>query len=461
MWLLFLLDKLLRSTRKGNETVTTSESRRYYYIDWLRVLAILMVFAFHNARFFDSDDWNVKNAETQWSTAQSNLEIRENASRSQLMLADVAIELARLAIRAWKEGDDVIRSKQLALKVETTSKEFVRAEARFAASQTLFADEFISKDELDGDEIAKIKAYSSHEQATIEERAYWDITREAELKKLEADLKKAEDARVEIGQRNENEIANLGVAVENRTVALERERERHDEAEQQLDMCRIIAPQDGLVVYTTSLQTGRHGRNDNPAPQIGTELPRNRAVIALPDTSKMVAEVKVNEALSGKIQAGQTAVIASDAVPDTTIAGEVISVGVLAETGGWRDPNRRDYTVRIALLDGNDLGLKPSMRCKADIYVGRVDDALYVPVQAIFRKGPIAFVYIPDGAGYAPRPVTVGRASDLYIQVLGGVEEGDYVLLREPPAERITARIDFGEDSGPGAGRCGHRRSRR
>ena len=44
--------------------MTTSESRRYYYIDWLRVLAILVVFAFHNARFFDSDDWHVKNAET-------------------------------------------------------------------------------------------------------------------------------------------------------------------------------------------------------------------------------------------------------------------------------------------------------------------------------------------------------------------------------------------------------------
>lgn len=44
--------------------MTTSESNRYYYIDWLRVLAILMVFLFHNARFFDSEDWHVKNAET-------------------------------------------------------------------------------------------------------------------------------------------------------------------------------------------------------------------------------------------------------------------------------------------------------------------------------------------------------------------------------------------------------------
>ena len=44
--------------------MTISESRRYYYIDWLRVFAILVVFLFHNARFFDFEDWHVKNAET-------------------------------------------------------------------------------------------------------------------------------------------------------------------------------------------------------------------------------------------------------------------------------------------------------------------------------------------------------------------------------------------------------------
>jgi len=44
--------------------MTISEPKRYYYIDWLRVLAILMVFLFHNARFFDAEDWHVKNAET-------------------------------------------------------------------------------------------------------------------------------------------------------------------------------------------------------------------------------------------------------------------------------------------------------------------------------------------------------------------------------------------------------------
>ena len=34
---------------------------RKYYLDWLRVLGILVVFVFHSTRFFNNEDWHVKN----------------------------------------------------------------------------------------------------------------------------------------------------------------------------------------------------------------------------------------------------------------------------------------------------------------------------------------------------------------------------------------------------------------
>jgi peptidoglycan/LPS O-acetylase OafA/YrhL len=40
-----------------------TEVKRYYDIDWLRVLGMLTIFLFHNARFFNEDDWHVKNFE--------------------------------------------------------------------------------------------------------------------------------------------------------------------------------------------------------------------------------------------------------------------------------------------------------------------------------------------------------------------------------------------------------------
>ncbi len=37
--------------------------RRRYDVDWLRAIAVLVVFLFHNARFFDPLPWHIKNAE--------------------------------------------------------------------------------------------------------------------------------------------------------------------------------------------------------------------------------------------------------------------------------------------------------------------------------------------------------------------------------------------------------------
>ena len=37
---------------------------RRYDLDWLRVLALLVVFTYHSSRFFNLEDWHVKNIDT-------------------------------------------------------------------------------------------------------------------------------------------------------------------------------------------------------------------------------------------------------------------------------------------------------------------------------------------------------------------------------------------------------------
>jgi peptidoglycan/LPS O-acetylase OafA/YrhL len=44
--------------------VITDTSNRRYDLDWLRVLAILVVFLYHSSRFFNLGDWHVKNVNT-------------------------------------------------------------------------------------------------------------------------------------------------------------------------------------------------------------------------------------------------------------------------------------------------------------------------------------------------------------------------------------------------------------
>ena len=48
---------------ESQDTGSTRDSAHLHYLDWLRVLAILMVFLFHAVHPFDFGDWQVKNVE--------------------------------------------------------------------------------------------------------------------------------------------------------------------------------------------------------------------------------------------------------------------------------------------------------------------------------------------------------------------------------------------------------------
>ncbi len=390
-------------------------------------------------RIKDAED-AVNSADSSYISAQANLAIRQNAAESELARAQLDVELATLALDAWREGEVEATREALDLAVTVAMENYSRLADRYEQSRLLQEQEFISHDELRRDKIAMIEAEARVKQAVRDQKVYEEFTYLQEKKQKESDLKQAEAELERVKQRHAAELETARADVRSRKHNLESQQERLDDLRVQLKHCTVVAPSDGLVVYASSMESHRNRRGGQvDPPQVGTELSRNELVMILPDTSRMVAAVKVNEALSGMIEPGQQARVVSDAVRNRVIEGEVVNVGILAESGGWRDPNRRDYTVRIALNGANEAGLRPSMRARADIFVDRVEDAVYAPVQAIFRDGRRAHVYVPAGRhGFEARPVQLGRASELYVEVLSGLEPGEHVLLRRPSAGEIV-----------------------
>ncbi len=388
-------------------------------------------------------------AQNDLDSALADLEINENTSESEVAKAQLKVELADLALKGWREGEVVTERQDLALAKQIAEMNFNRLQQRFDASERLYEKEFISLDEFKRDEIALVEAEAKLKQTELDIQVYEKYTYVKERKQKESDLRQAQDELVRVRQRQDAEVSKARSNVVSNQRQLASKQDRLKKYQQQLEYCTITAPQDGLVVHSTSLQNYRYMMGGGQSLQVGTELYRNQLAMVLPDTSQMVAEVKVTESLSGLIEPGQRAIITSDALPDVVLHGEVLSIGVMAQSGGWRDPNRRDYTVKIKLTDGNDLGLKPSMRCTAEINVGRVEDSLFVPIQAVFRNGPVSYVYLPQGSGFAQRRVQLGEASELFLQILDGLTEGDVVLLREPTVGEIVARLDEEQPPAP------------
>lgn len=386
----------------------------------------------------------VNTAESASIAAEQALAIKQGEKQSELDKADVTVKIAQLALQGWQEGEVVNKRQSLSLATETAGINLDRLKGRFEESDKLVKQGYIAKDEFEKDRIAMIEAQAKVKQAALDLEVYEKYTYFQDEAKKKSDLEQAQATRRRVEEKFNAELVKATADVESAKFSLSNAKERLQNLETQLGNTTLLAPIDGLVVYATSIDSSNGGRGGGDAqpPQVGTELKPNELVILLPDTSRMVANLKVSEALSGRIKPGQRVTVYSDAMPNQPIGGSVTTVSLLAAAGGWRDPNRREYTVKSALDTDPTLGLKPAMRCKAEVLLGRVEDAVNIPVQAIFRQGPVAFVYVADGAGFAQRQVELGRASELMIEVKKGVNPGDRVLLREPKSFEIVSKLD-------------------
>ncbi|HBS28415.1 MAG TPA: hypothetical protein DEB06_02955 [Phycisphaerales bacterium] len=401
----------------------------------------------------DDELLQLESAKSELVGAENAYQIQVSDNESALRQALLKVELNELELRKWQEGEVKEQRTKLQLDAERAEREESRLKAKLERSRELFTREFLSKDELDRDELAYVEAASALQTTQLAQRVYEEFTYERDLKQKTSDVEESNAELERVQRRNESELASKDAARTNRRRQFELREERVAKMRKQIEAAVIKAPTDGLVVYATSLNQNMWN-NENGTLEVGTEIRPNQEIIVLPDTTEMMAVVRIPEALMGRVRPGQNAVVTIDAALGKKYSGTVETIGVMAQSGGWRDPNVREYEVRIGLDMGAEAhGLKPSMRCEARLTLNTVEQALAVPIQAVFNEGRRQFVYTAQDAKYHQKPVRIGRRSDLYAEIVEGIAEGDRVLLRQPPTAQIVKAEEpkQGAPSAPGA----------
>ncbi len=388
----------------------------------------------------DEELLRVETARAELIQAREAHDIQVSENDSALRQAELKVELARLSLQQWEQGELVSKRQENELALEKAERELERLTEKYEQSKRLHEAKFLSDDEFKQDHLSYIEAQASLKKAQLAKEVYEEFQVPMDQKQKTSDLEEAKAELERVRRKNESQLATKKADLENRKRQLAIREEKLAKLQEQLAACTMLAPADGLVVYATSMERGWSFGGDGPL-QIGRQVYPNQLLIVLPDTSEMVASVKVHESIAGRVRPGLGATVKIEALGGATFLGRVLSIGVLAEsTSRWMDPNLREYTVKIALEGTDDSGLKPSMRCESEIRLGRVEDAIAVPVQAVFNEGFVRFVYIPSGSKFVRRPVKIGRRSDRFVEVLAGLEAGERVLLRQPNAGEILAR---------------------
>jgi HlyD family secretion protein len=179
----------------------------------------------------------------------------------------------------------------------------------------------------------------------------------------------------------------------------------------------------------------------------GATVRERQAIITIPDMTRMSVIVKIHESYIKKVKKGQKARITVDAFADKTLTGEVTRVGVLPDSQNrWMNPDLKVYGVTVA-IDGTHDWVKPGMSAKVEIMVERLEDVIFIPVQAVSFNDGKQVCYVAGGFKPQQRVVEVGGFTDEFIEIKSGLKEGERVLLRTP--DGVESEGDKGKETKP------------
>lgn len=186
------------------------------------------------------------------------------------------------------------------------------------------------------------------------------------------------------------------------------------ESQANLAYATLTAPISG-VIASVSTQEGETVTAGLNAPVFVTII----------DLNRLQVDAFVDEVDIGKVQAGQKAAFTVDSFPAREFEGKVVAIypkAVIQE-------NVVNYDTVIDITSPYDGLLKPDMTASVTILLEARPGVLAVPAEAVKREKGKTLVYVLRNGQTEPREVKTGWKDGPWIEVAGGLKEGETVLL--------------------------------
>jgi HlyD family secretion protein len=286
------------------------------------------------------------------------------------------------------------------------------AEADLASLQTQLQSQYLTQ------KADAAKAAADYNEAKM--RAETD----AELAKLgvisDLNLKVSQGNAGQLATRHEIEqqrVANSQKELEARVAAqrahVEQIRALDDLARKRLEAMRVRAGSEG-VLQELSL-------NGLPL-QVGQQVAAGTTIAKVANPKRLKAELKIPETQTKDVQLGQSAQVDTH---NGIIDGKVIRIDPSVQNG--------TRTVDVALEGELPQGAVPDLSVDGTIDLERLINVLYVGRPAFGQEKSTVgmFKLEPGGKGASRIQVQLGRSSVTTVEILGGLKEGDQVILSD------------------------------
>lgn len=193
-----------------------------------------------------------------------------------------------------------------------------------------------------------------------------------------------------------------------------------------LSKTKVLAPTDGTILTVPAVE----GQVAIAAASVNS----GTTLMSIANLSKLIVETHVNQVDVSKLVPKQQVRLTAESLRDEEMKAEITFIAPVATIRN----GIKGFSVRAA-IDRPNLRMRPGMTVQMTIPVAHVDDAVSVPISAVFKgTGNSRVVYVRKGAITEKRPVKVGISNTESAQILQGVQLGEEILLNEP--ERTQKR---------------------
>lgn len=382
---------------------------------------------------------SVQNTDAALVQAKEDLEIAKQQGEADISAAEVALKLAQLDLTKYEQGEylDDVREAQKNVTIAEASLKL--ADEKVNWSKRLYKDNYITLEELEGDEFSQKQSELSLESAKSALDLLQKFTYQRQLTQLKSDVDQKTFLLTKAKHKANSTIVGAEATLRAKDAQANREHEKLDKIVDQIAKCHIVAPVDGMVVYADS--SDRWHSNSDPL-AVGTTVRERQELMRLPTTANMMADVKIHESVYNKVQEDQPVIITTDALPGRTFHGHVHRIASQPDSQSmWLNPDLKVFNTEIT-IDGDTSALRPGMSCQAKIVVQQLDNAMYVPIQSVLNVNSKSTVYLATPEGPKARTVKVGLDNNRMVHIISGVNPGDRVMLAPPlPPSAVPLHI--------------------
>ncbi|MEI7902082.1 MAG: HlyD family efflux transporter periplasmic adaptor subunit [bacterium] len=377
----------------------------------------------------------VDNAETALILTQEKTGITEGDNEVAMLDCEVNLTLAKMALEKYLDGDYPQQFKQSKADIALADEEVKRAAERMEWSQRLAKEGFLTRTELQADELALQRKQLDFEMAQTKMNVLTNFTVLQQRATLDSTLRKAERAMVRTEWQNKSSLRQVKAELRARQRDRDRATNRLEELNAQIVKSKIYAPTNGIVLYTSTVLISRRQWWIKPLAAGATAVERQE-LIYIPIESGMVVEVMIPEASLNKIDIGMPARVKIDAYPDRVFDGRLVKIGILPDgQSSQLNPDLKLYKSEIE-CSFPDVTIRPGMSCDVELVKKDYGKVLYAPVQCVVRVDGVPRVYVKEGSAWVPRIVRVGMDNNRMIHLIDGVREGEEVMLAPPVNEQ-------------------------